>query len=173
MPKQPEMSKPSISLKFSTTAFRLSPDKRFKKRRLKFLISFISEQRASTTLSSICLQYDRSSLTKPFSMLRLIVNDSFDRYCPFLMQKSCIVCCERWQILAREELEMKLYLELMAWVLILKVQKRRPLACLIRVPSSLVLNRFSATLACRTMFQLKNLTWLRKSFFTMSPRSLT
>jgi hypothetical protein len=121
MLKQPEMSSPSSCLKFSTTALRLSPDRRFRKRRLKFLMSFISEHRASTTLSSIYLQYDKSSFTKPFNMLRLMVRDSFERYCPFLMQKSCIVCCERWQILAREVFDMKLYLELMAWVLILKV----------------------------------------------------
>lgn len=174
MPKHPEMSSPSSSLKFSTIPLRLSPDRRFRKRRLKFLMSFISEeQRASTTLSSIYLQQDKSSFTKPFNSVRLIVSDSFERYCPFLMQKSCIVFCERWQILASDVFDMKLYLELMAWVLILNVQNRRPFVCLMRVPSSFVLNRLSATFACNTMFQLKNLTWLRKSFFTMSPSTLT
>ena len=121
MPKQPEMSRPSNPLKFSKTPLRLSPVKRFKKRKLKFLICFISEQSASTTLSPIYLQYDRSSFTRPLSIERLMVRDSFERYCPFLMQKSCIVCWDLWQILRRDEFEMKLYFELMAWVLILKV----------------------------------------------------
>jgi hypothetical protein len=35
------------------------------------------------------------------------------------------------------------------------------------------LNSYSATFACNTIFWLKNLTWLRKSFFTRSPMSLT
>jgi hypothetical protein len=114
IPKHPEMSKPSSPLKFSRTPLRLSPVRRLRKRRLKFLISFISEQRANTTLSSICLQYERSSLIKPLSIERLTVRVSFERYCPFLIQKSCIVCCDFWHILRSEVFEMKLYLELMA-----------------------------------------------------------
>ena len=127
MAKHPEMSRPSRFGWYSKMAFSVSPVKRLQNLKLIFLSWLgIALTICIAVASSICLQYDRSSFWSALHIERPLARASLLRCCPFLMQMSYKEAKLLWHILTRDELEMKLYRELIAWGLILKDWKRRP-----------------------------------------------
>lgn len=126
IPKQPEMSRPSRALKFWKIALRASPVRRLRNLRLRFLIWGKAFPNLTMTWSSTYLQYERSSFWSTFSIESPVIKESFVRHCPLRIQMSYSDWEDFLQSLIRDESEMKLYRELIAWVLILKVVSRRP-----------------------------------------------